>query len=134
MVESKYGSLAQLAEQETFNLKVKGSTPLRPTRGHEARGQTPGLSIWTEDSAPLGVAKVLAKELLFGCACLVSLVFWSLTLVWSRDLDPFHYWARRVRYQVPAIRVGACRRHHEVNPVDLAAHSQQLFARRVKSQ
>ena len=41
MVESKYGSLAQLAEQETFNLKVKGSTPLRPTMGHEARGQNP---------------------------------------------------------------------------------------------
>ena len=41
MVESKYGSLAQLAEQETFNLKVKGSTPLRPTMGHEARGAKP---------------------------------------------------------------------------------------------
>ena len=92
MVESKYGSLAQLAEQETFNLKVKGSTPLRPTMDTRPGGKTPGLSIWTEDRVPLRVAKVLAKELLFGYACFVSLVFWSLTLVWSRDLDPFHYW------------------------------------------
>ena len=73
MVESKYGSLAQLAEQETFNLKVKGSTPLRPTMGHEARGQNP----WPfhMDGRPRAArAKDLAKELLFGYACFVSRV------------------------------------------------------------
>ena len=101
MVESKYGSLAQLAEQETFNLKVKGSTPLRPTMGHEARGQN-SWPFHMDGRSRAARAKDLAKELLFGYACFVSLVFWSLTLVWSRDLDPFHYWARRVRYQVPA--------------------------------
>ena len=34
-VSSTEGPLAQLAEQETFNLRVRGSSPRRPTKNHK---------------------------------------------------------------------------------------------------